>query len=209
MRKTSNQRANYSQTRRSLAPDLNFVVGLASLLAGAQASITKHPKPCYRWEHVWETLLLCTYNSAVVIASLFTVLAANLNDTQRCRSPFLPLFIFVFFSPLWNIFAYDANWKSSKLECTPSLRRCKGDRLLLETFLPFLFHFCCSHAAVGSFRSVSEGKHVKCMQSGSGPVRHFTRPNICSCALLLICRRRHMGTEIRTHQIPVIKRMCL
>jgi len=44
MTKISNQRANYSQTRRNLDPDLNFGVGLASLLAGAQASVTKNPK---------------------------------------------------------------------------------------------------------------------------------------------------------------------
>lgn len=139
--KISNQRHNYSQTHRHLDPDLNFVVGLASLLAGAQTSITKHPKLWHWWEHVWETLLLRTHNSTVVIASLSTALAANSNEAQQCRGPFLPLFIIIFLSPLWNIFSYDANWKPSKLECLLSLRLCKGGKLLLETFLPLLLIF--------------------------------------------------------------------
>lgn len=73
----------------------------------------------------------------------------------------------------------------------------------------FPFILCCSHAVVGSFRCISEGKRVKCMQLGSGPVKHFMCTNICSCALLLICRRLHMGAEIRVHQTPLIKCMCL
>lgn len=141
MSKISNQRDNYSQTRRHLDPDLKFVVGLASLLAEAQTSITKHPKLWYWWEHVWETLLLRTYNSTVVIASLSTALAANLNEAQWCCGPFLPLFTVIFLSPLWNIFSYNANWKLSKLECLLSLRLWKGGKLLLETFLPCLLIF--------------------------------------------------------------------
>lgn len=72
-----------------------------------------------------------------------------------------------------------------------------------------LFHFCRSHAVVGSFRSISEGKHIKCMQLSSDPVRHYMCTNICSCALLLICRRLHMGTEIRKRETLVIRCMCL
>lgn len=141
MSKITNQRDNYSQTCRHLDPDLKFVVGLASLLAEAQTSITKHPKLWHWWEHVWETLLLRIHNSTVVIASLATALAANLNEAQWCHSPFLPLFIVIFLSPLWNIFSYNANWKLSKLECLLSLSLCKGGKLLLETFLPFLLIF--------------------------------------------------------------------
>lgn len=135
--KISNQRDNYSQTRRHLDPDLNFVVGLASPLAETQTSITKHPKVWYCWEHVWETLLLRTHNSTVVSASISTALAANLNEAQWCRSPFLPLFKVIFLSPLWNIFSDNANWKPSKLECLLSLRLCKGEKFYWKHSFPF------------------------------------------------------------------------
>lgn len=103
MSKISNQRDNYFQTHRHLDPDLNFVVGLASLLAEAQTSITKHPKLWYWWEHVWETLLLRIYNSTVVIASLSTATAANLNEAQWCHSPFLPS-LYSSFCPHFEIY---------------------------------------------------------------------------------------------------------